>query len=151
MVYEELRSLSASWGAPRPAQGAAPLPSLWGWRRHPPGTAQRQPSSAEIVGIGALSKLAATVITYPSQVPPRTKHHQSPCRAAPLLVLPDLALPISGWSNPRTHWFPTATLRLLTDAITAFSVPDAQTSSPSPGRHIPSNQAVHEFRPPANT
>lgn len=28
----------------------------------------RQPSSAEIVGMGALSKLAASVITYPSQV-----------------------------------------------------------------------------------
>jgi len=49
MVYEELKSLAASMGS---AQGRS---------RH-------EVSSVEIVGMGALSKLAATVITYPSQV-----------------------------------------------------------------------------------
>lgn len=87
MVYEELRSLSANWGR-QPAHhhtGAtaatteSQLP--WPWRRsarnnsssnssggHSAATPLRQPSSTEIVGMGALSKLVATVITYPNQV-----------------------------------------------------------------------------------
>lgn len=49
MVYEELKER-----ATRPAGGAQRAP----------------PSSAEITAIGAVSKLAASVATYPSQVRP---------------------------------------------------------------------------------
>lgn len=93
MVYEELRSLSANWGRQPASQQQARdhitseshLP--WPWRRTSRGpssnrsstddncginstraTQLRQPSSTEIVGIGALSKLVATIVTYPNQV-----------------------------------------------------------------------------------
>ena len=49
MVYEELKSVAANVGAGQ-------------------GRPRHEVSSAEIVCMGALSKLAATVITYPSQV-----------------------------------------------------------------------------------
>jgi hypothetical protein len=51
MVYEELKGLAGRVGA-----GSA----------H-----KRTVSSAEIIGIGALSKLAASIITYPSQARPQ--------------------------------------------------------------------------------
>ena len=50
MVYEELKSVAGGWGGARVD------------------SRQREVSSPEIIGMGALSKLAATVITYPSQV-----------------------------------------------------------------------------------
>jgi hypothetical protein len=59
MVYEELKSLAGGWG--RSGQ--------------PDGRSQREVSSPEIIGMGALSKLAATVITYPSQVCPNSLPH----------------------------------------------------------------------------
>ena len=59
MVYEELKSLAGGWG--RGGQ--------------PDSRGQREVSSPEIIGMGALSKLAATVITYPSQVFPVSLPH----------------------------------------------------------------------------
>ena len=50
MVYEELKSVAS------------------GWRSSQRNGRHRTVSSPEIMGIGALSKLAATVITYPTQV-----------------------------------------------------------------------------------
>ena len=59
MVYEELKSVAGGWGNSH---------------AH---SRQREITSPEIMGIGALSKLAATVITYPSQV---LDHHASNAR-----------------------------------------------------------------------
>jgi len=113
MVYEELRALAQTVGGPpeqrtrwdawqarqrqgggsgesdgRPDEAAGP----WGWRRRRKAEAHggpplRQPSSAEIVGMGALSKLAASVITYPSQVGSKCQkscHFVSDCAAMAL-------------------------------------------------------------------